>query len=391
MNICLKFLYTVCGAIAVMAIAGCGSAPPPRERERPESGRPKEEYIRIAIMEYENVVRISIQGGTISSGKRTLTLNSPNTLTVHGNSLTVEGSKLDLPVTIESPSPLHINDKPVYGHLIIQDGYFINLLPIDVYVTGVLNGEVPSSWPLEVLKAQAVVSRTYAQLRIAQYGDKPFHAGSSELFQKYEYIQNSDAIERAVRDTMNEILLYQNQPIEAFFHACSGGRTENSRDVFKKDFPYLRSIPDPYCAKNERFFWTYTVSADHIAKSLYEYGLTDDYIKNIRDIRIHDRTGSGRAASFTVQPEGQERLIIPGNSMRLAIDAKSLKSLLITRVSRHMSGGKTEFTFEGRGYGHGVGMSQWGAKEMADQGFTYKNILSYYYRGTRVGTIWDIR
>ena len=77
--------------------------------------------------------------------------------------------------------------------------------------------------------------------------------------------------------------------------------------------------------------------------------------------------------------------------MRLAIDAKSLKSLLITRVSRHMSGGKTEFTFEGRGYGHGVGMSQWGAKEMADQGFTYRNILSYYYRGTRVGTTWDIR
>ena len=391
MNVCLKFLSTVCGLVAVMAIAGCGSAPPIRERERPENGKPIDEYIRIAIMEYEHAVNISVKGGTISSGKQTLTLNSPKTLTVHGDSLVVEGSKLQLPATIESPSPLHINERPVYGHLIIQDGYFINLLPLDVYVTGVLNGELPSSWPLEVLKAQAVVSRTYAHLRIMQYGDELFHAGSSEYFQKYEYTQNSDAIEKAVRDTKNEVLLYQNQPIEAFFHACSGGRTENSRDVFQKDLPYLRSIPDPYCAKNERFFWTYTVSADHIAESLYEYGLTDYYVKNIRDIRIHDRTGSGRAASFSVQPEGQERLIIPGNSMRLAIDAKSFKSLLITRISRNMSGGKTEFTFEGRGYGHGVGMSQWGAKEMADQGFTYKDILSYYYRGTRVGTIWDIR
>jgi stage II sporulation protein D len=391
MNICPKFFYTVCGAVAVMAIASCGSAPPPRERARSESGRPIEEYIRIAIMEYEHTVHISIRGGTLSSGKQTLTMDSPKTLTVYDDSLVVEENKLQLPVTIESPSPLHINDRPVYGHLIIEDGYIINQLPIDVYVTGVLNGEVPSSWPLEVLKAQAVISRTYAQLRIMQYDDKLFHAGSSELFQKYEYTQNSDAIERAVRDTMNEILLYQDQPIEAFFHACSGGRTENSRDVFQKDLPYLRSIPDPYCAKNERFFWTYTVPADHIAESLYEYGLTDDYVKNIRDIRIHDRTGSGRVASFSVQPEGHERLIIPGNSMRLAIDAKSFKSLLITRISRHMSGGKTEFTFEGRGYGHGVGMSQWGAKEMADQGFTYRDILHYYYRGTRVGTVWDIR
>jgi len=391
MNICLKFLYTVCGAIAVMAIASCGSAPSPRERYRQESYKPIEEYIRIAIMEYEHAVHISIQGGAISSGNQTITLNSPKTLTVHGASLAVEGSKLQLPVTIESPGPLHINDRPVYGHLIVEDGYIINVLPIDEYVTGVLNGEVPSSWPLEVLKAQAVVSRTYAQLRILQYDDELFHAGSSELFQKYEYTQNSDAIERAVRDTTNEILLYQNQPIEAFFHACSGGRTENSRDVFQKDLPYLRSIPDPYCAKNERFFWTYTVTADHIANFLYEYGLTADHIMNIRDIRIHDRTGSGRVASFSVQSEGQERLIIPGNSMRIAIDAKSFKSLLITSVSRHMSGDKTEFTFEGRGYGHGVGMSQWGAKEMADQGFTYRDILSYYYRGARVGTIWDIR
>jgi stage II sporulation protein D len=391
MNICLKFLSTVCGAIAVMAIASCGSAPPPRERDRPDSGRPIEEYIRIAIMEYEHSVNISVQGGTISSRNQTLTLDSPKILIVYNDLLAVEGNKLQLPVTIESPSPLHIDDRPVYGHLIIQDGYFINLLPIDVYVAGVLNGELPSSWPLEVLKAQAVVSRTYAHLRIMQYDDKLFHAGSSELFQKYEYTQSSDAIERAVRDTTNEILLYRNQPIEAFFHACSGGRTENSRDIFQKDLPYLRSIPDPYCAKNERFFWTYTVPADHIAHSLHEHRLTDNHVKSIRDIRIHNRTGSGRAASFSIQPEDQERLIVPGNSMRLAIDSKSFKSLLITRISRHMSGDKTEFTFEGRGYGHGVGMSQWGAKEMADQGFTYRDILGYYYRGTRVGTIWDIR
>ena len=380
-----------CIAIIALAIAACTGSPPPREGERAAVGSPKEEHIRIAIMQYEYSIQISVQKGKITTGQRTVTLDTPQILTVDQTSLHMDGRTYLLPATIESPNPLHVHDTPVYGHLIIQDGYLISLLPIEIYVMGVLNGEVPSSWPSEVLKAQAVVSRTYAYGRIQQHQDKLFHAGSSQLFQKFDYTQTNQAIERAVQDTVDEILLYQNQPIEAFFHACSGGRTENCRDVFHKDYPYLRSIPDPYCAKNKRFFWSYTAHADHIAEALHAYGLTDDHTESIRDIRIHDRTGSGRAASFSIQLENGEKLIVPGNSMRLAIDAKSLKSLLITNVDKKKSSGTVEFTFEGRGYGHGVGMSQWGAKEMADQGFTYKHILSYYYRGTRIGTIWDIR
>ncbi len=391
MNAYMKILYAASIAIVVLAIAACTGSPPPREGERVARGALKEEYIRIAIMQYEHSVQIAVQKGRITAGQQTLTFDSQKTLTVDQDSLHMGGSTYPLPATIESPNPLHVNDTPVYGHLIIQDGYLISLLPIETYVMGVLNGEVPSSWPSEVLKAQAVVSRTYAYGRIQQHQDTLFHAGSSELFQKFDYTQTNESIERAVRDTVDEILLYQSQPIEAFFHACSGGRTENSRDVFQKDYPYLRSIPDPYCAKNERFFWSYTAHADHIAKALYAYGLTGDHTESIRDIRIHDRTGSGRAASFSIQLGNGERLIVPGNSMRLAIDAKSFKSLLITNIDKKRSNRTAEFTFEGRGYGHGVGMSQWGAKEMADQGFTYRHILSYYYRGTRIDTIWDIR
>ena len=377
--------------IIILAIAACTGSPPPREGERGTGAVPKEEYIRIAIMQYEHSVQITVQKGTITNAQHTLTLDSQKILTVDQTSFYLDGNIYALPATIESPNPLRVNETAVYGHLIIQDTYLISLLPIEIYVMGVLNGEVPSSWPSEVLKAQAVVSRTYAYGRIQHYQDKLFHAGRSELFQKYDYMQTNEAIERAVQDTVDEILLYQNQPIEAFFHACSGGRTENSRDVFQKDYPYLRSIPDPYCAKNERFIWSYTSYADDIAEALYAYGSVADPIEGIRDIRIHDRTGSGRAASFAIQLENGERLIVPGNSMRLAIDARSFKSLLITHIAKRRSNRTVEFTFEGRGYGHGVGMSQWGAKEMADQGFTYNHILSYYYRGTRIGTKWDIR
>ena len=391
MSIHRKIQSTVCACAVILLITACTGFPPPREGEGVPDAAPAQEIIRIAIIQYEQALRISVEEGNITAGQETLILGSPQTLTVDPVSLHIDGRTLPLPATIESPKPLRMEDTPIYGHLLIQDGYLISMLPIEIYTMGVLNGEVPSSWPEEVLKAQAVVSRTYAYLRVLQHQDELFHAGSTEMFQKFDYTDANEAIERAVQGTRDEVLLYQNQPIEAFFHACSGGRTENCRDVFQKDLPYLRSISDPYCAKNERFFWSYTADATTIAETLQVSGLIGTDSVSIRDIRIHERTGSGRVDTFSIQLEKGERVIVQGNKMRLALDAKSFKSLLITNIEKRTDSGTMEFTFDGRGYGHGVGMSQWGAKEMADQGFTYRQILNHYYRGTRIGTTWDIR
>lgn len=391
MSIHWKIQGSVCACVVILLITACTGSPTPRKGEGVWGAAPAQEIIRIAIMQYEQALRISVEEGNITAGQETLKLGSPQTLTVDPVSLHIDGRTLPLPAIIESPKPLRVEDTSIYGHLLIQDGYLISMLPIEIYTMGVLNGEVPSSWPEEVLKAQAVVSRTYAYFRVLQHQDELFHAGSTEMFQKFDYTDTNEAIERAVQDTRDEVLLYQNQPIEAFFHACSGGRTENSRDVFQKDLPYLRSIPDPYCAKNERFFWSYTADAATIAKALQVSGLIGTNSVSIRDIRIHERTGSGRVDTFSIQLKNGERVIVHGNAMRLALDAKSFKSLLITNIEKRTNSGTMEFTFDGRGYGHGVGMSQWGAKEMADQGFTYRHILNHYYRGTRIGTIWDIR
>lgn len=391
MSIHWKIQGSVCACVVILLITACTGSPTPRKGEGVWGAAPAQEIIRIAIMQYEQALRISVEEGNITAGQETLKLGSPQTLTVDPVSLHIDGRTLPLPAIIESPKPLRVEDTSIYGHLLIQDGYLISMLPIEIYTMGVLNGEVPSSWPEEVLKAQAVVSRTYAYFRVLQHQDELFHAGSTEMFQKFDYTDTNEAIERAVQDTRDEVLLYQNQPIEAFFHACSGGRTENCRDVFQKDLPYLRSIPDPYCAKNERFFWSYTADAATIAKALQVSGLIGTNSVSIRDIRIHERTGSGRVDTFSIQLKNGERVIVHGNAMRLALDAKSFKSLLITNIEKRTNSGTMEFTFDGRGYGHGVGMSQWGAKEMADQGFTYRHILNHYYRGTRIGTIWDIR
>jgi stage II sporulation protein D len=391
MSIHQNIQNTLCACVVIFLIAACTGSPPLRDAERVSGVAPAVEIIRIAIMQYEQALRIDLEEGEITAGNETLILDSPRTLTVDPVSLYIDGRRFPLPATIESPKPLRVEDASVYGHLLIQDGYLISMLPIEIYTMGVLNGEVPSSWPEEALKAQAVVSRTYGYGRVLLHQDELFHAGSTEMFQKFNYTETNEAIERAVLSTENEVLLYQNQPIEAFFHACSGGRTENCRDVFQKDLTYLRSIPDPYCAKNERFYWSYTADAVNIAEALKKATIIDADSPRIRDIRIHARTGSGRVDTFSLQLENGEKVIVQGNSMRLALDAKSFKSLLITKIEKRTQSGTVEFTFKGRGYGHGVGMSQWGAKEMADQGFTYRHILSHYYRGARIGTIWDIR
>jgi stage II sporulation protein D len=332
-----------------------------------------------------------VEEGIIEAGGSRLSIQSPKTLSVDRASLQWGERSVPLPVTILSDRAVVLDGRPYYGHLRIQDGYVINVIPVDVYTVGVLSGEVPASWPLEALKAQAVVSRTYAYSRILRHQNSPFDAGSSEMYQKYEYGEGSPAIEEAVTATRNEVLLYGDEPIEVFFHSCSGGRTESSRNVFQDDLPYLRSIPDPYCAKDDRFAWSYRVDAEQIGRILKELGVVDDPAVTVRDIRAAEKTGSGRVKDFLISLEQGTQVVVGGNQLRLALDPTSFKSLLITRIEGERTSNGMSFLFQGRGYGHGVGMSQWGAKGMADRGFSYRKILAYYYPGTRIGRVWDTR
>jgi stage II sporulation protein D len=342
-------------------------------------------------MTYESTIVLQVEGGSVYSGKEVYSLQASQSLTIHPTYLQRDDVQISLPLTIESPNPITIEGKRYYGNLLIEDGYVINILPIDIYTAGVLKGEVPTSWPLEVLKAQAVASRTYAYMSVMGKTDELFHAGDTELYQRYVFGETNRAVEEAVRNTKDEILLYRDEPIEVFFHSCSGGRTEASRDVFQKDLPYLRSVPDPFCARNERFIWTYTATAGMIGGALVREGVVEQQKGSVRDIRIRSKTGSGRVREFTVQFDKRESVSVAGNRLRLALDSKSFKSLLITGIERQKRDGELVFTFHGKGYGHGVGMSQWGAKAMADEGFSYREILSHYYPGTRIGMPWDIR
>ena len=247
--------------------------------------------------------------------------------------------------------------------------YIVNELPLEDYVESVVVAEVGTHWDLEALKAQAVITRTYAVYQKALSQDSRFHLTSSVLHQVYKGNNSHILISYAVRETSGEVLTYNGKPIEALYHSTSGGRTENPEEVFGRSYPYLKSV-ESNCELSPYWVWEKKIPKEEIEKALG--------IKNLKDITINSYTSTGRA----------KELIIGSASGQMAMKATEFRKLLgwsrlpSTNFSMHPD--ETAIIFEGKGYGHGVGLCQWSALQMAKDGKSYREILSFFYPGTEI-------
>ncbi len=248
--------------------------------------------------------------------------------------------------------------------------YIVNEVPLEDYVKGVVAAEVGSKWDAEALKAQAVASRTYAiYQKLNNSANKiSYNLTSSVLHQVYKGSDIPESIAKAVDDTKGEILTYEGSPIAAFYHSTSGGITEDPVEVFGKSYPYLKSV-ETNCEISPYYMWEKRIPVSELEKALSTSGL--------KDIFIDSYTDSNRVKNFKIITETDE-FTIPGNDLRKNLGWERLPSILITSLTR--SG--NIYIFEGKGYGHGVGMCQWSALEMAKEGKNYKEILSKFYPGT---------
>lgn len=250
--------------------------------------------------------------------------------------------------------------------------YVINTLPFEEYIEGVVAAEIGEEWELEALKAQAVISRTYAMFYKRLNAGENFHITSSVIHQLYKGENTDPLISYAVKATEGEILTYENFPIKAFYHATCEGKTEVPEEVWAESYPYLRSVD---CnSKNAPFeHWQRKFTLQKISESL---GIDD-----LVDVNISSYTATGRVRTLE---------LILGNpdaaTSTREIRATDFRQLLGYEElpSTHFSLTKAgkELLFTGKGYGHGVGLSQWGALEMAKQGKNYLEILTHYYPGT---------
>jgi len=252
----------------------------------------------------------------------------------------------------------------------------INVLDIEDYLYGVMKPEISPNWPREAVKVQAVTARTFALYQKMKNQGKDWDLSATALSQVYGGFYSEDPMSNeCVDQTRGVIITYQDKPILAQYHAACGGRTENAKNVWGVELPYLQSISCPFCKDSPHYRWTARVSLREIAQSLNKGGLNVGKIYSIQSLA---KSGSGRITELKiVQSRGNE--IISGNEFRLLLGPQKIRSTLFTM---RMAGG--DVIFDGRGWGHGAGMCQWGAKKLAEDGYDYKHILRYYFKDVKI-------
>ncbi len=243
----------------------------------------------------------------------------------------------------------------------------INVLPLEEYLAAVLGSEMPRTFPMEALKAQAVAARTYALAKKVESYGLPFHLGSSVLHQVYRGVAQEDERTRAaVEATRGEVLTFELAPIEAYFHASCGGRTESGADALSRDLPYLQPVDCP-CGTLPASSWSLTLAPGELRSVVGP--------SEAEALSVLGRSPTGRARRVRLTASRT----LDAAAFRARLGYSRVKSLAFE--VDHARGG---VRLVGRGFGHGAGLCQWGAKALADQGWDYRRILLHYYPGVEL-------
>jgi stage II sporulation protein D len=248
----------------------------------------------------------------------------------------------------------------------------INYVDLEQYLYSVLGSEMDGGWPQEALKAQAVAARTYALYK-RERSNGMYDLGNDQLWQVYKGVsKESPGTQAAVSATQGQVLTHNGSVILAAFHSSSGGHTENSEDVWYNPLPYLRGVPD-YDQNSPVFEWTKTFSQADLTQRISGVG-------TVQSMTPEQTSAYGSVMTMKVTGDGGSRVI----------DGEEIASLLGLRSTRfrvNRANGSTNFVVTGRGFGHGVGLSQWGAYHLASKGYNYHQILLYYYQDSTLAKI----
>jgi stage II sporulation protein D len=288
-------------------------------------------------------------------------------------------------------APRKPDEQPLVVPVYLSGEKRVDRVTLDEYVRGVLAAEMPVDFRLEALKAQALAARTYLIRRVADqdYGDMPVpdawvtdtvahqaYLTDAQLRSKWgsNYKGNVAKLDRAVRETKDLILTYHGKPINAMFFSTSNGWTENSEDYWGFALPYLRSVPSP---------WDRSLSAK------YRETTTLSYKDFAGKLGLNTQSSGGRlAAGATVldlSPGHRVQQIRIGGRLFSGRQVREKLGLPSSQFTWTVKGRKVEVTTTG--YGHGVGMSQWGAEGMAREGKKAEDIVKYYYTGIEISNL----
>lgn len=265
---------------------------------------------------------------------------------------------------------LYLSEKDKIIELLLED-----------YIIGAVAAEMPASFEIDALKAQAICARTYAFHKLLE--DKKYPGGanlSDDINSCQAYISKEEFYRRhpgykdlykkvreVVEQTRGEIMIYDDEPIDALYHSTCGGRTESAINVWEKNIPYLRSVKCRYCKQSRHYEGVQVFSVQDFATSLG--------VNNIQpQIQVSEKTPSGRVKKIKINDKE-----LSGEQLRHILGLPSTWCSFKVNAQ--------QVNIESRGYGHGLGLCQYGANGMALEGKTYNQILKHYYQGIKLSRL----
>lgn len=284
--------------------------------------------------------------------------------------------------TVDKESP----EISVYNHNLGK----AQKMDIEEYLYGVLSGEMSAEFNLEALKAQAVAARTYVIYKKAQ-GNPSQHKNAvvctdykhCQEYKSYETLLKSNGeewmkssyskIKEAVNQTKGQIITYNETPILPLYFSTSSGKTENSEEVFSTKYPYLKSVDSPYDKSSPKYASTLKITNKDFVSALK---------KSYSDIQINEGSLSSQVKILSRSEGGAVEKIKLGNKEVTGRDIRGIFKLNSANFEIKFEDNYMDFVV--KGYGHGVGMSQWGAEGMAEEGYKYYEILTHYYKDTNI-------
>ena len=382
------------------------------ETEIPTRIELNETAIRVLIDEAETSTFLTLQSPVyLYNGTKKLAIIHP------GNTIECYNSSDEITVKIESKkftdkyfhlesannSYINFNGKSYNGSLKLTatDNFIevVNYIDLEDYLKGVISKEMPlgvGTENLEALKALTICARTYATLRM-QEGKSIYDIFDDTRAQMYGGKDaESPLSDRAVEETSGMILSYANEPAVVFYSSTCGWHTAAVHNVFtNEEYPYLQCVADgnePYCKISSRYQWEEIYSKDLLIDRLIDAALIKDDSYNFEEISINSKFDCGRVDELEILLEdldGEEISVkIYGNDIRGVLHTGDGKSDLWSTLF-DISDEGDKIIIDGNGYGHGVGLCQWGAIYLSQEGWNYEDILEHYFPGTSVWKVND--
>ncbi|HIG73407.1 MAG TPA: SpoIID/LytB domain-containing protein [Bacteroidetes bacterium] len=321
---------------------------------------------------------VDVDGGFVGSGSSVRVEVSGRGVSVSVDGATASGQR----ARVESEEEVRLQsgqyDRRYLGSFVIRRGsrglQIVNHVPIEPYVASVVASEYPFR-EIEGVKAQAILARTYALRHQDDHEDYDVEDSQRSQVYKGESVV-TEVTREAAELTRGLVLRYAGTYAETVYSSSNGGHSAGNEDVWNSTpVPYLRATPDPYDAESPQHRWTTTADASRVHRALSRYGAVTAIYP--------ERSASGHVRRVRLEPAGRS---ISGSQFRSAINsALGYRTLMSTNVDIRRSGDR--YVFEGGGFGHGVGMSQYGARGRAKAGYDFSDILAHYFPGTSLDLV----